>query len=807
MPDTTGGMLSHYRLMDKIGMGGMGVVWRATDTILGRIVAIKVLQPDAARDEKRVRMFLEEARLASSVSDAHVVQVYELGSEGALNFIVMEYVHGTPLNEILHGRPLPPERITGIGLQVAQALSRVHLKGLLHRDIKPANILVTPEEDIKLVDFGLATLFASEGRHTDSDTLEESIDAGERRAGLFGTPAYMSPEQVRGEILDGRSDIFSLAVVLFEMATGQRPFSGSTWAELSREILKGRPAAPHELAPRLPLEMERILLKALAPNRAERYQTMGDLAVDLRRLHRELESGSSPSYQDLKEAFGTPRRRFPWKPLLSGSVILVSVCAAAWLTLQWRGYRQAMRTVLVMPLEVRDQKEGADYVGWAFAEAIAVNLAQARTLRVLPVARVARQTTSNTISESTAARNMGAGRLLTGSLMRRPGAVHASLSLVDTTQDKLMWGTQRDVSEQDLPLLATSVARDMVSSLGAGFPRLYDYVENLTGGPEMSASPDTSLAIGALRRDELSTVLAATGRLIQAYPGELDALALRTYALLLSWERDPRRENRESLERSLAALDHAEEGNPYSQIFHAYLAQASDANQRVAIELLTRVLARDDLSPAARAWAFRARSLALQRSGDGAGALQDAEQALRLDPANAAAYSAVSGSLKAAGRDAEAVARAGQAVALRPTYWRYHLDLGQTLGSMGRWDESLASHMTACQLSQSQEVCALFAVAQLHAGHPKEAASEARKASSLPSGVWGNYNLACFYALSGRRAEALKELRLAYEGGFADELIGRDPDLSSLHGDQAFEAIVTAVGRRLHGQENTRTDN
>src|SRR5512145_2482403 len=155
-----GQMLSHYRLVEKIGEGGMGVVWKADDTVLSRTVAIKVLPSDLALDEERRRMFLDEARLAASVSHAHIVQVYELGREGDLDFIVMEYLEGQPLSKLLHGRPLAPEKVADWGLQVAEGLARAHRKGLIHRDLKPANILVTPEGEVKIVDFGLATLFS-----------------------------------------------------------------------------------------------------------------------------------------------------------------------------------------------------------------------------------------------------------------------------------------------------------------------------------------------------------------------------------------------------------------------------------------------------------------------------------------------------------------------------------------------------------------------------------------------------------------------------------------------------------------------
>jgi len=226
-----GETLSHYRLVEKIGEGGMGVVWKAEDTVLGRTVAIKVLQPDSVQDENRRRLFLDEAKIASSLSHANIAQVYELGRDGSLDFIVMEFVEGKPLSQILHGRPLPADKIANIGLQVALAVSRAHHKGLLHRDVKPANIMVTPDGDAKVVDFGLATLFERRDNtlfsgflsRTETMTMPEEASApkNQDRPAIAGTIPYMSPEQVRGERLDGRSDIFPFGAVLYEMTTGE----------------------------------------------------------------------------------------------------------------------------------------------------------------------------------------------------------------------------------------------------------------------------------------------------------------------------------------------------------------------------------------------------------------------------------------------------------------------------------------------------------------------------------------------------------------------------------------------------------
>jgi eukaryotic-like serine/threonine-protein kinase len=323
-----GQILSHYRLVEKIGEGGMGVVWKAEDTVLSRTVAIKVLPADLALDEERRRMFLDEARLAASVAHGNIAQVYELGREGDLDFIVMEHVEGLPLGRLLHGRPVPPEKVADWGLQVAQGLARAHRKGLLHRDLKPGNILITSDGEAKIVDFGLAVLFSSSDSRTGSlvSTLTETARS-EAATRIAGTLPYMSPEQVQGEKLDARSDIFSFGTVLYEMTTGERPFLGRTPAEVAQEILRGQPKPVLQQVPKVPLVLHQIIEKTLARRPEDRYQHMDDVAVDLRRLRKDLDSGSSPAYEVPKPKAARPVRRWA---LAAGAAAAIALTFAWW---------------------------------------------------------------------------------------------------------------------------------------------------------------------------------------------------------------------------------------------------------------------------------------------------------------------------------------------------------------------------------------------------------------------------------------------------------------------------------------------
>ena len=374
-------MLSHYRLIEQIDEGGMGVVWKANDEVLNRVVAIKLLAPDAITNESRRKMFLEEARLASSLSHAHIAQVYEFGREGDHDFIVMEYIDGQPLGRIMRGRPLPPRQVAGYGRQVALAVARAHRQGLLHRDLKPGNILVTADGEVKVVDFGLAILFERRDMTLDlggtglseATTLSEAatrlpLRPQERR--IAGTLPYMSPEQVRGERLDSRSDIFSLGVILYEMTTGSLPFRGATVAMVAAEIERAQPRPVHEVIAQVPFELNRTIHKALSARPSERYQTMDDLAVDLNRLLQDLESGSSPAYAELAaRPSGRPRRGLILAAGFLGVILLSAALLWTATSFRPRGRRAAapIHRQLTFSGDARDAEitEDGQFVAYA----------------------------------------------------------------------------------------------------------------------------------------------------------------------------------------------------------------------------------------------------------------------------------------------------------------------------------------------------------------------------------------------------------------------------------------------------------
>lgn len=294
-----GSLIAHYRVVSPLGQGGMGAVYLADDTRLGRRVALKVLPPEVGADPERMHRFVQEARLASALTHPNVAYIHEIGQAGDIRFLAMEYVEGEPLSNRIREGPLAMDEIVQIGIQVADALDDAHSKGIVHRDIKPANLMLTPRGHVKVLDFGLAKREKSEPRSEDTQLL---TSAGV----VVGTVEYMSPEQVLGRDVDHRSDIFSLGVVLYEMATGRLPFTGINATEIMARILQTQPDAMARFNYEIPEEFERAVRKCLEKDRERRYQSARELLVDLKNLERD--SGSQKAAA-VEVSSRTTRRR------------------------------------------------------------------------------------------------------------------------------------------------------------------------------------------------------------------------------------------------------------------------------------------------------------------------------------------------------------------------------------------------------------------------------------------------------------------------------------------------------------------
>ena len=472
--------LGQYKILERIGAGGMGDVYRARDTRLGRTVAIKVLSAAVANDPARRERFMREARAAAALSHPNIAALYEVGEDAGELFLAFEYVPGETLRTHIGGRPLNPRRAIDLGVQIADALADAHAEGIVHRDIKPDNIIVTPKGNAKILDFGLATWTAGGAERAQAVDAATMMATGSGTA--MGTVAYMSPEQALGETVDQRTDIFSLGIVMFEMLTGKLPFSGATVTALSLQIVQAPAPAPSAINKGLPKEFDPIVSKALAKSVDQRYESAAVMAAELRALGAVLDvrtGTSEPADFDLglprassssargSRAAGQPRRRRGTAP----AVLLLAAIAAGGIWLERDPIRKLWRhtigpapspVIAVIPLDVVGADRSQTYFADGLTEDLISRLGQTTGLKVL-----GRSATRDYRGRSPrdVARELNAAVVLTGSMRPMGDTIKISLELIDPTDGTDIWTGQYTRDVKDVFAVQAQVAEQVASAL------------------------------------------------------------------------------------------------------------------------------------------------------------------------------------------------------------------------------------------------------------------------------------------------------------------------------------------------------
>jgi len=731
--------ISHYRILSKLGSGGMGVVYEAEDIRLGRRVALKLLPENLARDQIALQRFEREARAASSLNHPNICTIYEVEEHDHQPVIVMELLEGKSLKERIREGAISSDELLDFGIQISDALEAAHAKGIIHRDMKPGNIFVVGSGRVKILDFGLAKMLplhvAEDQSEEESLTLEGVIP---------GTTSYMSPEQVRGEEIDARSDLFSLGVVLYEMATGKRPFVGKNRVVLMNAILNEQPSAPSEMNPSLPSGLNTIIAMALEKDRERRYQHAADICSDLKRLNepkgKTPTSGSSARLEvrPIPDTTTHPTKLWLGGLLAVALLLLLALAGAEWSKRRSVAAPSAsIRSIAVLPLENLTGDPGQQYFTDGMTDALITNLAQIGSLRV-----ISRTSTMHYRDSRKAlpeiAKELGVDAVVEGSVARFGNRVRIDAQLIQASTDRHLWakGYERDL--KDVLALQSDVARTIATEVQI----------------QLTANEQARLSARPVNPDAYEAYL--KGRFF--------------------WNK----RNKEAINKSIEYFNDAIRLDPgyaaaYSGLADAYTITGCGAPAGMPIQ---------EAGPKAKAAALKAveldensaeahTALGFQKlcyDGDPSSAENEFKRAIALNPNYATAHHGYA-VLLLGWRDAEGMDQIQQALRLDPVSPNINGVFGNYLMETRQFEKAIEQFRKTVELDPQQYNSRTrlgFAYAVVH--RYTEAEIEFKKAEEIsPNSVTSLAALAYIYGLEGKKTQAeraLSEIRpLAVKAG------------------------------------------
>jgi serine/threonine protein kinase/tetratricopeptide (TPR) repeat protein len=467
-----GAKLGNYRILEKIGAGGQGTVYKATDTKLGRAVVVKVLPPELTVKEANLKRFEREARLASALDHPNICTIFDLNDIEGVHFIAMQYVEGKNVRELVSGRPLDLRSALSITIQVADALAAAHARGIIHRDVKAGNVMVMPSGQVKILDFGLAKLLEGEGTHPGGIHHTDLTEVGIP----YGTATYAAPEQARGERVDARADIFSTGVLLYEMLTGTWPFQGKTSVDVRHAVLHDEPARLDEARPgRAPAQLQAILDHTLAKDPKDRYQKVGELRDDLRAVQRDVEAGGEKGFEPItpvtpRHLSGTGRmgRALRWLRSVTGDRTATQRESTSERPVHETpvtsvGDRER-KSVAILPFKNVSNDVQSTFYEFSLADAVITELARVRSLVVRPSSEIVKYQ-GRQVDPRQAGREMSVSAVLSAGFLRAGDRIRVTAQLVDVESGDLLWSDRIDADATDIISVQDTITQEICEGL------------------------------------------------------------------------------------------------------------------------------------------------------------------------------------------------------------------------------------------------------------------------------------------------------------------------------------------------------